>query len=340
MKVFISWSGERSKAIASALKMWFPYIFHDVELWLSDHDIHAGSRWHNDLDRELESTDYGIICLTPENLTAPWLLFEAGSLAKAVKVARVVPYRLELSSTDIEPPLGQFQGVDADERGTFKLLESINNVREVSLPLDLLQRVFAKWWPDLHSQLNGISAIQQGTAQRRSDRELLEETLQLVRRFTSDSDLSGSTQLSSIKFPWPHLLHRATDVLSEVKKLLSETPILSSDEIVTNITKMANDLGVLHRPDIQVTVFDEQQALVYHDWQNLLGAQIIFPGPDGANILDKIFEYPEGAVAWIDQSTNIQRPLTATYRRMNIALFTTAGRPGWRILVETHHEVD
>lgn len=339
MKIFISWSGERSKAVAIALKTWLPFIFQDLEPWLSDHDIYAGARWNYELDHELESTDYGILCLTPENLTAPWLLFEAGSLAKAIKVARVVPYRLDLSSTDIEPPLGQFQGVNADEAGTLKLLESINRSRESVLPSDWLKRVFTKWWPDLNSQLNSISSIQGETIQRRPDRELLEETLQLIRRFTHGPD-SISANPNLAYFQWPQLLERATATLSEIKKTLNDIGLLSHEEIVTRITNVVTELEVSHNREIQVSVFDEERCLVYHDWQNYHGAQVIFPGLEGYKVMDEIFRYSEGAVAWTDQSTNIQRPLTMTYRRMNIALFTTTSRPGWRIVVEAHQEVD
>jgi hypothetical protein len=182
MKVFISWSGERSMAVAVALKMWLPYIFQDVEPWMSDHDISAGSRWANDLNAELESSNFGILCLTPENIRAPWMLFEAGSLAKTVQVARVVPYRLGLTATDVEPPLSQFQGVNADEDGTFRLLISINDARGVVMPIDMLQRIFEKWWPELKDNLENIPSTSNIFSQQRSDRALLEETLQLVRR--------------------------------------------------------------------------------------------------------------------------------------------------------------
>ena len=44
MKVFISWSGERSKQMAAALKEWLPTAIQYLEPWMSDTDIHAGDR--------------------------------------------------------------------------------------------------------------------------------------------------------------------------------------------------------------------------------------------------------------------------------------------------------
>ena len=34
MHVFISWSGERSKALAVALRDWLPLVLHYVEPWV------------------------------------------------------------------------------------------------------------------------------------------------------------------------------------------------------------------------------------------------------------------------------------------------------------------
>jgi hypothetical protein len=182
MKIFISWSEKRSKAIAAALKSWLSDVLQGEDIFMSEHDVDAGTRWLNELNSELEATDFGVICLTPENLSSQWLSFEAGALSKAIKVARVIPYRLELKATDVTGPLAQFQGVDVDEAGTYKLLQSINNVRDRALTEDQLKRAFQKWWPDLLKQLEKIPALDSDSElPQRSDRALLEEILQLVR---------------------------------------------------------------------------------------------------------------------------------------------------------------
>jgi len=182
MRVFISWSGVRSKVMATALKTWLSDVFQDVHTWMSEHDLDAGMQWSSHLSEQLEAASFGILCLTPDNLTSPWLLFEAGALSKIVKSARVVPYRLALKATDVGYPLAQFQGVDADEDGTFKLLQSLNSSREVPLPDERLKRLFNKWWPDLQKQLQGVPSHQSETTQKRTERSLLEEILQLVRQ--------------------------------------------------------------------------------------------------------------------------------------------------------------
>ena len=84
MKVFISWSGPRSRAVAVALKDWLPLVLEGVDPWVSDKDISAGERWAQSVAGELESANFGIICITPENLNADWILFESGALSKSM----------------------------------------------------------------------------------------------------------------------------------------------------------------------------------------------------------------------------------------------------------------
>jgi hypothetical protein len=91
MKIFLSWSGERSKVVADALRSWIPDVIHAVKPWMSGVDIRAGMRWSREVDEELGDTQFGILCLTKENQTAPWLLFEAGALAKSVEGVAVCP---------------------------------------------------------------------------------------------------------------------------------------------------------------------------------------------------------------------------------------------------------
>jgi TIR domain len=85
MDVFISWSGERSKYVAECLRVWFKQVIQMVKPWMSSEDILAGARWNGEIARHLSETKFGVICVTPENLvSAPWLTFEAGAIAKTI----------------------------------------------------------------------------------------------------------------------------------------------------------------------------------------------------------------------------------------------------------------
>lgn len=68
MKVFISWSGPRSKSLADALREWLPLVLQYVEPFVSDKDISAGDRWAQAIADELEASNFGIIYVTPEKL--------------------------------------------------------------------------------------------------------------------------------------------------------------------------------------------------------------------------------------------------------------------------------
>lgn len=89
MKIFISWSGDRSELLAKALRDWFPLVLHYVDPWLSQSDIQAGERWGIEVAKELETCNFGVICVTKENLNSPWILFEAGALAKSMQDGRL-----------------------------------------------------------------------------------------------------------------------------------------------------------------------------------------------------------------------------------------------------------
>ena len=85
MDIFISWHGKRSHAVAVALRDWLPLIVNAFKPWLSSADIDKGARWRTELATKLGSVTAGIFCLTPSNLTAPWLIYEAGAISRAPK---------------------------------------------------------------------------------------------------------------------------------------------------------------------------------------------------------------------------------------------------------------
>lgn len=189
LKVFISWSGEYSHAVALALRDWLPKTVQQVEPFLSSKDIKTGQAWMQQIGSQLNETDFGILCLTADNLETPWLLFEAGALAKRItedERVRVVPFLLGLEGTDVEPPLGQFQGVEAGREGTWKLIRSVNELLEKKIPEDDLSDIFDTWWPRLETALEeaASSNVQPAAeeASHRTSQDLLEEILTLTRQ--------------------------------------------------------------------------------------------------------------------------------------------------------------
>src|SRR5262249_20279544 len=113
MRAFLSWSGKKSHDAANALKPWLEKVLGGVQVWMSDHDIEAGTPWGTSLHEQLRHADFGILCLTPENLSAPWVLYEAGALAASSRAGCVVPYLLGVAPETLTPPLSLFQSAEA-----------------------------------------------------------------------------------------------------------------------------------------------------------------------------------------------------------------------------------
>jgi hypothetical protein len=155
-KIFISWSGERSRAVAEELHRWLPEILQFVDPFLSTQDIEKGAKWAQVLSGALEGSTFSIICLTPENLTSPWLLFEAGAVAKRAD-SRVYTYLIDVPYTDVKDPLSQFQHTRADKGDTEKLIIAINRqLGEAALDKERLKNAFERLWPSLEERLASL----------------------------------------------------------------------------------------------------------------------------------------------------------------------------------------
>jgi hypothetical protein len=181
MKVFIGWSGQQSQAMALALREWLPLVLHYVEPWLSEKDIAAGERWAEAIAKELEASNFGILCITRENLASPWIVFEAGSLAKSLSSARVIPLLLDLEFSEISGPLAQFQAKKVDEEGMGEVIESINRAAQQPVQDARAKQLFNALWPDLHKKLKGIPAPKEPVKPIRSQHQILEELVASVR---------------------------------------------------------------------------------------------------------------------------------------------------------------
>jgi len=190
MKIFLSWSGEKSKQIADALKDWLPNVIQNANTWFSKHDIDAGSRWSNELQKELENTDFGIICLTKSNCYSPWLLFEAGALSKKLEQSHVCPYLIDLEPSEIPSgPLSQFQAVSANKDETITLIKTINKVlNENAINESRLVKTFEKWWPDLENSLINLTQDHENKQSSRTLEDMIKEILLILRGMSRSTD--------------------------------------------------------------------------------------------------------------------------------------------------------
>jgi hypothetical protein len=184
MKVFISWSGEISRRVADALREWLPDVIQEVEPWVSASDIEAGSRWSREIESELSTTRFGILCLTRDTQHAPWILFEAGALAKTVPDTFVCPYLINFTPAELAPgPLTQFQAKRAVESETWELLQTLNKaLKDEALPEDRLSRSFKRCWPDLEATLSALPTADGLQPATRPVEEMVAETLEIVRQ--------------------------------------------------------------------------------------------------------------------------------------------------------------
>ena len=181
MKVFISWSGERSRLLAQALHGWLPLVLHYVKPWLSEADVSAGDRWAQVVAKELETSHFGIICVTPENLGSPWILFEAGALAKSMQGSKVIPLLFNLEFSDISGPLAQFQAKKFERDGLIEVVSSINHSTDAAVPDERTKQLLAALWPELEKELQAIPPEAPTEKHMRPHHEILEELVSGVR---------------------------------------------------------------------------------------------------------------------------------------------------------------
>lgn len=183
-KIFISWSGELSKALAESVRDWIPKVLQTVKPYFTPDDIEKGSRWAKEISGELAASQLGIICLTQENQHNPWILFEAGALSKNLEESKVCPILFNFDTTELKGPLASFQATKFTKEDIKKLLESINNsCNESKLEEKSLDETFEMWWPQLEDKVKNILAQAKNTTkvQKRPDRDILEEILELTR---------------------------------------------------------------------------------------------------------------------------------------------------------------
>lgn len=238
MKVFISWSGDISKSVAELIQQNLKVIIQSTEVFFSSEDIEKGSNWDSVLREELSQSSYGIVCLTPQNVDAPWINFEAGAIAKTLD-SRVATLMVGVSPSEISGPLTRYQATSTSKNDFFKLIQGINNATEQPLEESILERAFEASWPTIQS---GFKAAETAASLSRSS------------IFEDDEEPNPQELILQT-------VREIASVISSPEKILPPSYIESS--FIRPINRRYRDYdSSFHRPDSLATDFSLLRLLI------------------------------------------------------------------------------
>lgn len=210
MKVFMSWSGDLSKAVAELLSNWIKCVVQATDPWIST-SIDRGAVWSSTINNELKEASFGIVCLTHENKDKPWILFESGALAKGLAENRVCTFLIDLQPHDIGTPLSQFNATLPDRAGLWSLVATLNNGSANGLPVKVLEQMFEVHFPIFEERFKKAIAdhpMKEKPAPR-SEESILGEILDSVRgldrrmrAIENSKDIGANSGLNSIVRAW------------------------------------------------------------------------------------------------------------------------------------------
>ena len=267
-KIFLSWSGLRSRAAAEAFRSWLPLMLQSVVPYFTPEDIDKGARWNSEIRAELSLCDFGIIFLTPENQHSPWILFESGALSK-LDNSRVAPLLIGMEPADISGPLAQLQLTTTVQADIFKLVRSINSsLGPLALEASNLDELFNALWPRLNSAIENSIAIptENPKPARRPDRDLLEELVERVRAV--EKRVSRKDQMDWYQGN-PNNLSKGDILSSSVTDL--DIKVRTASVLVQNGIKTVSQLAQLSTHDLmklpnlgKTGLIDLENALAKH----------------------------------------------------------------------------
>ena len=141
-------------------------------------------------------SSFGIVCITSENVNSPWVLFEAGALAKSLDTSKVIPLLFDLEFSDISGPLAQFQAKKLVRQGVWEVVQSIQMSSDKRIGDDVVRKLFDALWPQLEQQLGQVPGRPAEERAARPQQEVLEELVASVRsvdaRVRESAEMLGS----------------------------------------------------------------------------------------------------------------------------------------------------
>lgn len=154
MNIFISQTKGKSREVAEALQDWLRTDIRLGDPWTSE-DIPGGKNSKGAIKKALKNARFGILCITADNQTNQWIIFEAGVLES--RGVTVFPYIIDLEQRSGLPrPINDVQGVFANEIGTKSLVSEINKAFGYPVHEATLMKAFDNEWPAFEKKLDKI----------------------------------------------------------------------------------------------------------------------------------------------------------------------------------------
>lgn len=273
MKVFLSWSGPRSHKIALVFRDWLPSVIQEIVPYVSSEDIDKGARWSTDIAKELSDSKFGILCVTRENINAPWLTFEAGALSRTIDKAFVSPFLFDIKRSEVDGPILQFQSTVSEKEDLRKLVTTLNKACDKDgLSAERLNRAFEVWYPPLREDLeklrdvdpdeqdgDGVDEVQTARSQ-----EILEEILELSRinqKLIRNPDGTLESNLEEMSNLLRVLLERTEriDGPSSVRRLRRIHPMILDELLHISLLESNGFVGV----QIALGIIRDQYPWIY-----------------------------------------------------------------------------
>jgi hypothetical protein len=279
VKVFISWSGD-SKGVAGALYHALPRLFDDAEPWIST-ATRAGTVWIQEVHRQLNDTDFGIVCVTKSNQKGEWLNFEAGALSRNVEGMReLMPiFLIDIDETsEVAGPMSAFQMSHATEADFLNIIKSLNSKKNgIRISEDILEEKVRAVWPKINKEILKVRESPESEAvEPIGDSDLIKEILDTVRSLatnTEDPSTSAMVRASALSDGITNRILRQLDTQTD-PGTMSWTRF---DQI---IKRLAQTLHHEYSPDFVVGVYPEGGFVGYLLWQDAGRKWPILVAPD------------------------------------------------------------
>ena len=154
IKVYIAWSGETSKEVASILKSWLPLMNSHIEVFVSGTDVPLGADWRDNLLQTRAACDCAIFCCTQDNISSPWLCFEAGQMSAAEKHLYFMMFDTLPVQIKTPTPLRMFPFFTFEKEGLRSVAYDLNRLcGKWQIPPETFDPMFDGLYPTVKKML-------------------------------------------------------------------------------------------------------------------------------------------------------------------------------------------